>query len=104
MIGNIKNIILIGSMLIIGVSIFVTFIRALIGPRLADRILAINMIGTQVILLICILAVYLNESGVVDMAIIYAMFSFLSVVLFTRIYLGVYNEKIMKSRSEDEEL
>ncbi len=103
MIQDIKNFIMIATMIILALMIFSTFVRTIIGPRISDRLLAINMIGTQVILLICILAVYLNETGLVDMALIYAMFSFLSIVLFTRIYLGVYNERMMKQRVEDDQ-
>lgn len=104
MITALKSFVLAFAMIVIGLMMFTTFIRTIIGPRIGDRLLAINMIGTQVILLICLLAVYLNETGLVDMALIYAMFSFLSIVLFCRIYLGIYNERLMKQRSEDEEL
>ena len=67
---QIKQTALVIAMIVIAVMILFSFIRTLIGPRIADRIVAINMIGTQVILLICILAVYLKEDGLVDMAII----------------------------------
>ncbi len=102
MIENLKQLVLVLSMIVLALMIFSTFVRTIIGPKISDRLLAINMIGTQVILLICILAVYLNESGLVDMALIYAMFSFLSIVLFTRIYFGVYIERLLKEGAKDE--
>ena len=67
--------------------ITVGLIRAIIGPRITDRVLSINMISTMVISCIAILAVYLKESYLVDVALIYAMISFVSVLILISIYL-----------------
>ena len=66
--------------------ILVMLIRAVIGPRITDRILSINMIGTMVISCIAICSGLLNESYLLDVALIYALVSFVSVLIFTRIY------------------
>ena len=68
-------------------------VRAIIGPRIADRIVAINMIGTMTIMIITIVSVLLHEEYLVDVAILYAMLSFLAVVVLTKVYMGVYLEK-----------
>ena len=47
-------------MIIIGILIILCLIRAVLGPRLADRIVAINMIGTMTIVEIAILALYMR--------------------------------------------
>jgi multicomponent Na+:H+ antiporter subunit F len=96
MVETLQNYVLVGALIFLSICLVFSFIRSLIGPRVADRIVAVNMIGTQVILIICILAIYFKEGGLVDVALIYAMFSFLAVVLFSRIYIGVYNEKEYK--------
>ena len=67
-------------------------IRAVRGPRIADRLIAVNMIGTMVMVMIALLAVLKNQGYLVDICLIYAMISFLSVVVLTRIYTGVYRE------------
>jgi len=67
-------------------------IRAVIGPRIADRVVAVNMMTTTVTVIIAILAVIKNEGYLVDICLIYAMISFLAVVVLTRIYTGVYRE------------
>lgn len=72
---------------------FLCLIRAIRGPRIADRIVAINMLGTLVMVIISILAVRMNEGYLVDICIIYAMISFLAVTLLTKVYMGVYAEK-----------
>ena len=96
MIGLLKEIVLTASLIILVLCMIFSLIRSIKGPKIADRILAINMIGTQVILIICIIAVLFHEIGLVDVAIIYALFSFLAVVLFSRVFVGVYNEILYK--------
>ena len=75
---------------ILGVLVFFGLIRAIRGPRIADRIVGINMIGTIIIMMIAILALMLEEGYLVDIAVIYAMLSFLAVVVLAKIYIGVY--------------
>ena len=60
-------------------------LRAVIGPKPADRLVAANMTGTQVICLICLIAARSDEGGFADVAIVYAMLSFLAGVALTKI-------------------
>ena len=53
------------------------------------RILAINMIGTMVICSILILSRMFSESYLIDVALIYAMVSFISVLILATIYIPV---------------
>ena len=76
-------------------------IRAVIGPRIADRLVAVNMITTMVTVMIAILAVLKNEGYLVDICLIYAMISFLAVVVLSRIYTGVYREAKEKKGEKD---
>ena len=76
---------------LLAVMVFICLIRAIKGPRVADRIVAINMMGT-----IAILSVKMNEGYLVDICIIYAMISFLAVTLLTKVYMGVYAERQKK--------
>ena len=71
----------------LAVLITVMLIRSVKGPRIADRVLAINMIGTMVISCIAILSVMLAESYLADVALIYAMISFVSVLILISVYL-----------------
>ena len=100
MVETLKSYVLVIALILLAIALIFSFVRSLIGPKIADRIVAINMIGTQVILIICVVSVYLNEAGLVDIAIIYAMFSFLAVVFFTRLYIGSY---ISKHQEKEEE-
>lgn len=65
------------SLVVLAIMIILCLIRAIIGPRIADRIVATNMMGTIVMVIIAILAIMLGEGYLVDICIIYAMISFL---------------------------
>ena len=58
--------------------------RAALGPRFSDRIIAANIIGTKIILLIAVLSLIVGESYLADICLIYAAISFLSVVVLAR--------------------
>ena len=67
--------------------------RAIQGPRIADRIVSINMICTLTMTMICILAAMLGEGYLVDVALIYALLGFLAVVVLCKVYMGVALEE-----------
>ena len=90
-----------GALIVIGVLLLFTLIRAIRGPRIADRIIAVNMMGTLVVITICVLAFLINEGYLVDVAIVYTMLSFLAVVLLTKVYMGVYRQK-RKEKGDEE--
>lgn len=70
--------------------LFACLLRAVLGPRVADRVVAVNMMGTMVMVMIAVFALLLGEGYLVDICLIYAMISFLAVVVLTKVYMGVY--------------
>ena len=80
-------------LVILAVMVILCLVRAIKGPRIADRIVATNMMGTIVMVIIAIFAIMLKEGYLVDICIIYAMISFLAVIVLTKVYMGVYREK-----------
>ena len=81
-----------GILSVLAVLLLLCLIRAVIGPRIADRLVAVNMMGTMVMVIIAVLAVVKDQGYLVDICLIYALISFLAVVVLTRIYTGVYQE------------
>lgn len=81
-----------GILSVLAVMLVFCLVRAVKGPRIADRLVAVNMIGTMVMVMIAILALVKDQGYLVDICLIYAMISFLSVVVLTRIYTGVYRD------------
>lgn len=76
---------LIGGMCIMMLVAFACLARAIIGPRVTDRVVALNMIGTLVTMMICVLSYLLEESFLIDVAILYALLNMLVVVVLTRV-------------------
>ncbi len=72
------------SILFLSVTIFICMFRAIKGPSAADRLIAINVIGTKTIVLILIVSFLLNETYFVDVAIVYALISFLSSIVIAK--------------------
>ena len=91
--NNLYEILYTAALIIIGLLVIACLVRAIRGPRIADRVIAANMIGTLVVITICILSFVMNEGYLVDIAMIYTMLSFLAVVLLTKVYMGIYREK-----------
>ena len=75
------------------VLIIFSMLRSVRGPGIADRIIAVNMIGTMIIMIIAVLSVYLGENYLTDICLIYALISFLGVVVLCKVYTGVYLQK-----------
>lgn len=99
---NAYRIVFTGALIFLAVMLLLCFIRAVKGPKVADRIVATNMMGTIVMVIIAILALLLKEGYLVDICIIYAMISFLAVIVLTKVYMGVYQEKKEKEKEKEE--
>ena len=70
--------------------------------RSIAALVAVNMMGTMVMVSIALLAVLKNEGYLVDICLIYAMISFLAVVVLSRIYTGVYREAREDQKRKEE--
>jgi len=91
------------SLIILGLCILFCIIRAIIGTRVGDRIVSVNMIGTMVLVSIAILSVFLDQSYLADISLIYALLSFVAVIVLTKIYMGIFIEKRKKLEKQNEE-
>jgi len=87
MIEKAYNIMLWCCIAFLSVSILLCLLRGVLGPRFTDRIVSINIIGSKTIIMIAALSFLLNESGLVDIAMVYALISFLTVVVLSKCYL-----------------
>lgn len=91
-------------LIILAIMLVLCLIRAVIGPRIADRLVSVNMMGTVIMCIIVILGVVMNEGYLADIALIYAMISFLAVVVLTKVYTGVYLEQKEKKNQKQKEV
>ena len=68
--------VLILSVVILSINMVFCLLRAVLGPRFSDRLIAINMIGTKTVLMIALLIKVFHEDYLVDICLIYALISF----------------------------
>jgi len=87
------NYLLYGSIIVIVVALGFCLLRVILGPRFTDRIMAVNMIGSKVIAILAILSVLFSQEYLLDICLVYALISFLAVVVLSRIYLEFYSKK-----------
>ena len=71
---------LVGVLVFLTAGLFFSLLRAIRGPRMADRILGINMTGSLTTAAIGVLAVLLEQRWLLDVGLIYCMISFPAVV------------------------
>jgi multicomponent Na+:H+ antiporter subunit F len=68
----------------ITLAIVAAFVRVVVGPSLADRVLALDLIGLLSVSLIALYAIASGQSLFLDAAIALALISFLGTVAFSR--------------------
>lgn len=88
------------AMIFLGITTGFCLLRAILGPRFTDRIVAVNMIGTKVIILIGGLAVYFGQDYLMDLCLLYGMLSFLAVVILAKTYMASYNRRCQGKNNE----
>lgn len=62
------------------VAMLLAIIRALLGPTLYDRVLAVNMFGTKTVLLIAVLGFLGGRPDFLDLALLYALMNFIGTI------------------------
>lgn len=72
-------------------------IRALLGPTLYDRILAVNSFGTVTVLLIAVLGFLNGRPDFLDIAILYALINYVTTIAVLKFFklgdLGMTSDK-----------
>ena len=62
------------------IAMVLALVRAVIGPTVFDRILAVNMFGTMTVLMIGILGFLTKRPDFLDIALIYALMNFIATI------------------------
>jgi len=60
------------------------FYRAIKGPTTQDRVLAVNVLGTNTVVVLALLAAGLGEPSLLDIALVYALLNFLMAVAISK--------------------
>ena len=79
----------VGDGLLLAAALFVTLAiamlyRAILGPTNQDRVLAVNVLGTNTVVILALLGAALDEPSFLDIALVYALLNFLMSIAFSK--------------------
>lgn len=75
---------LVFSCIVLTFTILLCMLRAIKGPSAADRLIAINVIGTKTIILISMISIILKETYFIDVVLVYALISFVASIVISK--------------------
>ncbi len=72
--------------IVIVISLMLVMVRALLGPSLYDRLLAVNSAGTKVVILIAAYGFLTNRPDFVDIAMLYALINYITTIAVLKFF------------------
>ncbi|MDC1115812.1 monovalent cation/H+ antiporter complex subunit F [Alphaproteobacteria bacterium] len=78
--------VLLACMMALGVSILIALIRVILGPTAFDRVLAVNSIGTIVIIGVVVHGFIMGRPEFVDIAILYSILNFIGTFAVLKLF------------------
>ena len=69
-------------------SAVVGMVRVLIGPTVVDRMIGLNLVASQVLVLLVLIAVAGERSVYLDVALVYDIFGFIGILAMARYFRG----------------
>ena len=101
--SNFLYIFLMACCSILGIGIIFCMIRGFKGPRFTDRVVAVNMIGSITICIMAILSVCLDADYLIDICIVYALLSFIAIVVLTQLIIIRRRGQIEREKDKNPE-
>ena len=71
-----------GALVVVAAALFA---RVVVGPTTADRVTAVNVVGTGAVVVIALLGAALGEPGFLDVALVYALLNFMLSIGLARV-------------------
>lgn len=71
---------------VIAVSMVLLLMRCFVGPSVFDRLLSVNIFGTNLVVLIVLLAFIQEDYNYIDIALVYAFLNFVGTIAILRFY------------------
>lgn len=82
------------------ITMALTLMRALMGPTLFDRLLAVNSFGTKTVMLIAVYGFMTGRPDFLDIALVYALINFLGTVAVLKFF--EYDDPATANYQEDD--
>lgn len=79
------------------VTMALALVRALLGPTVYDRVLAVNMLGTKTVLLLSVITFLFGRPDFLDLALAYSLINFIGVLAV----LEFFRSRARQAGSED---
>ncbi len=70
--------------LVLTVTAFICLYRVVFGPRVGNRIIAVNVIGTKTAVLLVLIGFIFDSLYFVDVALVYALFNFIMTIAVSK--------------------
>ena len=67
------------------ITMIMALIRAVKGPSIYDRIVAVNMFGTKTVLIIAVLGFMMGRPEFLDIALVYALINFIGTIAVLKV-------------------
>lgn len=67
-------------------ALILVLVRALLGPSIYDRILAVNSVGTKIIILIAAYGFLTGRPDFLDVAMLYALISYITTIAVLKFF------------------
>jgi len=87
------------TLVLLTLAILIAFIRLVMGPDQADRIVALDLISVLIVAYLAALSIYTGQKSYLDVAIAYALIAFLGTVALAR-----FRERLAKERGGREDV
>ncbi len=68
------------------VAMALAMIRALKGPTVYDRVMAVNMFGTKTVLLIAVMGFLTGRPDFLDLSLVYALINFIGTIAILKFF------------------
>ena len=94
------KILYISVLIVLAVASVAAMIRSITGKTIINRFIGINILTTLVSIIVCVLALFLNESYLPDVAVVYVLLSCIAVMLLNKIYINLFRKNNAKERND----
>lgn len=89
---------LLAALLVLALLLLTAAIRAVRGPRFTDRIVAVNLISSLAMGMMCLLTLLLNEDFLLDVALLYALVSFVTIAVLCKLVIRRRREQMRREK------
>jgi len=80
---TVADLLLVAAALFVSLAVMMLY-RAILGPTNQDRVLAVNVLGTNTVVILALLGAALGEPWFLDIALVYALLNFLMSIAISK--------------------